>query len=174
MGTQYKTLADKDIKLIEAAKVFFIASASGAEVNLSPKGYDSLRIIDDKTLLYLDWPGSGNRTARDIEAGGNVTIMFTAFTGAPRITRCFCKGELIEKDNQKFGELFKNFDGVDSSQIRRLILFHINAVEKSCGEAVPFMDYKEERPALHEWAQKMSAKGKLAKYIADHATPPKL
>ena len=174
MGTQYKTLTDKDVAFIKEQKVFFIASSSVAEVNLSPKGYDCLRVLDDKTLLYLDYPGSGNRTARDIEAGGQITIMFTAFTGKARITRCFCKGELVEKDNQKFADLFARFDGVDESLIRRLILFSVEAVEKSCGESVPFMEFRGERDILKTWAKKMVSKNKLAKYILDHAKPPKL
>lgn len=174
MADQYKTLTDEDISFIGEQKVFFIASSSVAEVNLSPKGYDCLRVIDEKTLLYLDYPGSGNRTARDIENGGKVTVMFTAFTGEARITRCFCTGELIEKDDQRFGELFARFEGVEEVLIRRLILFSVETVEKSCGISVPVMEYKSERGGLKKWAKGMSDKGKLEIYIKENATPPEL
>ena len=103
-----------------------------------------------------------------------MTIMFTAFTGKARITRCFCKGELVEKDDQKFADLFARFDGVDESLIRRLILFSVVAVEKSCGESVPFMEYKGDRDILKTWAKKMAKKSALGKYILDHTKPPKL
>jgi|GEM_PF-6416734 len=37
MGKQYKSLNDKDIEFIKKQKLFYIASCSGQEVNLSPK-----------------------------------------------------------------------------------------------------------------------------------------
>ena len=33
------------------------------------------------TILYLDFPGSGNRTYRDAMAGGEFTLVFNAFEG---------------------------------------------------------------------------------------------
>lgn len=174
MSERYKGLAPKDKALIEESKVFFIASCSGKEVNLSPKGYDAIRIVDDNTLLYLDWPGSSARTARDIEADGEVTVLFTSFADEPRIVRLFCKGELVEKDDPRFADLFAQFDGTDATLIRRLTLFHIRTVEKSCGESVPQMEFVAERPSLKRWSAGMVSKGKLEEYIRDHAEPPEV
>jgi hypothetical protein len=43
MGKQYKTLKPEDADFIKEQKVFFVASSSGKEVNLSPKGYQCLK-----------------------------------------------------------------------------------------------------------------------------------
>ena len=35
----------------------------------------------------------------------------------------------------------------------------IDLVQTSCGYAVPFMDFKEDRQVLHNWAEKRGAQG---------------
>lgn len=174
MGTQYEALRAEDCAFVETAKLFFIASCSTHEVNLSPKGYDTLKIRDNRTLIYLDYPGSGNRTARDIREGGTVTLMWCAFEGAPKILRCFCEGELIEPDDMEFEAYASHFAGIDAKSVRRIIRFNIRAVESSCGMSVPLMAYEGERPALREWAEDMAEAGRLWEYIAEHDAPPKL
>ena len=37
-------------------------------------------------------------------------------------------------------------------QTRQLIVIDVEKVQTSCGYAVPFMDYREERPTLKIWA----------------------
>ena len=124
MATLQKSLRVDDIDFIKRQKLFFIASVSVAEVNLSPKGYDCLRVIDDKTLLFMDYPGSGNRIARDIRHGGEVTVLFTAFEGLPKILRLFCKGELIEKNDREFEQLFSLFQMVKTKKLNNYIRPH--------------------------------------------------
>ena len=173
MEKQYKKLKQKDIDFIRAQKLFFIASSSGKEVNLSPKGYDSIRILDETTLLYLDFPGSGNRTYRDSAAGGEFTLMFNAFEGPANITKLFCRSEPIEKADPRFEGYLSHFD-VDASYIRQLFLFDIYAVETSCGMGVPYMKYEKERNALKKWAVNMAEEGRLDTYIDEHTEPPSL
>ena len=49
---------------IEKQPVFFVATAAETgRVNVSPKGADSLRIVDDTHLRWLNLSGSGNETA---------------------------------------------------------------------------------------------------------------
>ncbi|MBF0516030.1 MAG: pyridoxamine 5'-phosphate oxidase family protein [Nitrospirae bacterium] len=175
MGRQYDCLTDEDREFIKQQRVFFIASASGKEVNLSPKGYDSIRVIDAKSLLYLDYPGSGDRTARDIRSFGQVTLMFTAFTGKPSILRLFCKGRIVEKTDAIFTtQLLRYFTGCDERLIRRLLIFDIYTVQRSCGKSVPIMEFKGERRDLIEATAKLSDIGTLEKFIEDHKTPPVL
>jgi CO dehydrogenase/acetyl-CoA synthase beta subunit len=59
MGKQYQVLTDENINFIKKQKVFYIASSSGKEVNLSPKGYDSIRVINNSKLIFLNLVGSG-------------------------------------------------------------------------------------------------------------------
>ena len=165
-----RSLRVDDIDFIKRQKLFFIASVSVAEVNLSPKGYDCLRVIDDKTLLFMAYPGSGNRTARDVRQGGEITIVFTAFEGKPKILRLFCKGELIKKDDSEFEQLFSLFDE-KADFVRRLIRLNIYAVEVSCGFGVPKFDFICNRTEQKAWLRQMAKDGKLQRYIEDHKHP---
>ena len=171
MGKQYEKLSDFDIKFINEQKLYFIASCSDQEVNLSPKGYDTIYIHDDKTLYMLDFPGSGNRTASDIQKDGKITILFQAFEGKPRIVRLFCKGKCIQKNEDAF-EVPNSYFDVQKDVIRQIFKFTIQTVESSCGMSIPFMSYDKDRDELKDWAAKMSESDKLKPYIDDHEIPP--
>jgi len=173
MGKQYKTLKAKDIAFIKQQKVFFLASCSGKEVNLSPKGYDTLYVLDEETILYLDFPGSGNRTYRDAVAGGEFTLMFNAYEGKANITKLFCKAEVLGKDDVDFKRYLEYFN-VEASYVRQIFVFKIYAVETSCGDGVPYMSFEGERESLREWSMKMAKNGKLEQYMKDHEVPPEL
>ena len=174
MGTQYKELKEKDKSFIKKQKLFYIASSSGQEVNLSPKGYDSIRVLDSKTILYLDFPGSGNRTGRDIKNGGEITLVFNSFEESEaKILRIFAKGEIIDLENSLFSTFVEKFK-TESKYIRQFMLFNIYAVETSCGESVPIMKFERTRTELFDWIKKMELKGKLVEYIENHKIPPNL
>lgn len=171
MGKQYKELTEGDIEFINQQKLFFIASSSSHEVNLSPRGYDSIWIKNCSTLYMLDLPGSGNRTARDSKANGNFTLLFTAFEGDPHLVRLFCKAKVIAKHEADFNALFEHFDSARSI-VRQIFEFTILQVESSCGMSVPIMKYEEDRNALKEWAVDMAEGGDLKRYMQEHEIPP--
>lgn len=172
MGQRYEKLSQSDKEFIANQHIFFIASASnGGEVNLSPRGYDCFRVTGDNEAVFLDYVGSGNRTARDIEADGEVTVMFTAFEGKPRILRLFCKGEVVDKNDEASRKLF---EGTDFTGMRVFIKLRIYCVEHSCGMSVPLMEYKGEREQLREWCVKGELEGKIDEYNAKNGTPPDL
>ena len=174
MGTQYSELTKEDISFISRQHVFYIASSSGQEVNLSPKGYDSIRVLDENRLLYLDYPGSGNRTARDIENGGEVTLVFNSFLNSEaKILRIFAKGEIISTESDDALKYASRF-GINIEYVRQFMIFRIYAVETSCGEAVPVMKFTMARTGLKDWVKDMEKKGEIDKYIKDHETPPSL
>jgi len=170
MGKQYKVLTDKDIKFIKAQKLFYIASSSGKEVNLSPKGYDSIRIINNRTLLYLSYPGSGNRTHRDAVSNGEFTLVFNSFDEKPMILRLFCKAKVVEDTSNKFYEYLELFNEKEKF-IRNFFIFEIYAVESSCGETVPYMEFKEERSSLKKWMVNMDKSDKLETYKEKYFAP---
>ena len=173
MGKQYKSLTQQDIEFIKKQKLFYIASCSKHEVNLSPRGYDSIYVKDENTLYMIDYLGSGNRTARDISQDGEVTLVFNAFENAPKILRLFCKGEVVFKEDEKFTQISKNFsENMDA--IRQAFIFNIYAVETSCGMGVPIMEYKEERPQVRDFALKKHKAGEFEEYVKDHEVPPNL
>jgi hypothetical protein len=174
MGTQYKELKEKDKLFIAKQKLFYVASSSGQEVNLSPKGYDSIRVLDSKTILYLDFPGSGNRTGRDIENDGEITLVFNSFEESEaHILRIFAKGEIINLENSRFSEFVEKFE-TKSKYIRQFMIFNIYAVETSCGESVPIMRFERTRTALFDWVKNIESQGTLLEYIKTHKNPPTL
>jgi len=173
MGKQYKTLTDDDIKFIKNQHLFYLASSSDAEVNLSPKGYDSIRIIDSSSLVFMNYPGSGNRTYRDAVNDGQFTLVFNSYEGDAKILRLFCKATIIKSCNEKFDRYLKIFDE-QKNLVRDFFEFHIYAVESSCGEAIPYMEYKGERKSLKNWVKKMDKNDKLQEYKQNHFMPPNL
>lgn len=173
MGKQYKVLTDRDKEFIKKQKLFYIASCSEQEVNLSPKGYDTIRVLSENTLVYMDYPGSGNRTHRDTKNNGEFTILFNAYEGKAMILRLFCKAKLVEEKSKEFSHFLELF-GEKESVVRNFFIFDIYGVESSCGDSVPYMEYKGDRDSLKNWAVKMDSNGKLEKYIQDHTIPPSM
>ena len=171
MGKQYKVLTDKNIEFIKQQKLFYIASSSGKEVNLSPKGYDTIRALNNNSLVFLAYPGSGNRTYTDALNDGEFTLVFNSYDKKPMILRLFCKAKILEDKSQDFYhylELFKEKE----SLVRNFFIFEIYGVESSCGDAIPYMEYKEDRNLLKNWMVKMDNSNKLETYKEEHFTPP--
>ena len=54
MSDHYSKFNQEHIEFIRAQKMFFVATApsNNGKVNLSPKGYDTIRIISDNKVLY--------------------------------------------------------------------------------------------------------------------------
>ena len=64
MAKFFESLLPEHAAFIARQKMFFIATqAPTGRINLSPKGLDSLRVLDDRTVAYIDLTGSGAETA---------------------------------------------------------------------------------------------------------------
>jgi hypothetical protein len=81
MAKLYSSLNEDLQKFISEQKLFFTATApKSGRINLSPKGIDTFRCINNKTVAYLDLTGSGNETAAhlhsqaDPENDGRMTV----------------------------------------------------------------------------------------------------
>jgi len=173
MGKQYKELTDEDIIFIKKQKIFYIASSSGKEVNLSPKGYDSIRIINNSKLIFLNLIGSGNRTNRDSENNGEFTLVFNSFEEESKILRIFCKANILKKDDIEYNQYINLFD-VNHKIVNSILEFNIYAVEINCGDGIPYMEYKGERNILKDVLIKMSDENKLESYKRKKQVPPNL
>ena len=152
MASTYAQLNDKLIAFIVRQKMFFVGTAplsAEGSVNLSPKGYDSLAIIDNHTIAYLDLGGSGIETHAHVRENGRITLMFCAFEGAANIVRVYGRGETITFDDPGFAEKLALFPGF--TRARGVVTVHITRVSDSCGWAVPFYDYRGERDQLRRW-----------------------
>ena len=98
MGTVLDSIDDDLAAWIEAQPVFFVATApSGPDghVNLSPKGYDTLRVLGPDSVAYVDLTGSGVETIAHLRENGRITLMLCAFEGPPKIVRLYGTGEVV-------------------------------------------------------------------------------
>ena len=153
MAKVIDSLDDALIDWIAEQRVFFVATAPsgpGGHVNLSPKGYDAFRVIDPVTVAYLDLTGSGVETIAHLRDNGRITIMFCAFEGPPRILRLFGAGEVLLPGTEAYDELAPRFGS--KAGTRAIIRARLDRLQTSCGYSVPFMDFREERPTLAQWA----------------------
>ncbi|MFJ5549029.1 pyridoxamine 5'-phosphate oxidase family protein [Streptomyces sp. NPDC093225] len=152
MGKIYERIDGRLRTFIEAQPVFFTATAPLAgdgHINLSPKGRaGTLVVIDEQTLAYLDFGGSGAETIAHVRENGRITLMWCAFDGPPNIVRVHGEGEAVFRDDPRWPALIGLFEAVDGPSARAVILVHANRISDSCGYAVPFMGYREER-TLH-------------------------
>ncbi len=152
MSQSYETLDDKLIAFIRRQKIFFVGTAplsAEGSVNISPKGYDSLAILDERTLAYLDLGGSGIETHAHVRENGRITLMFCAFEGAANIVRVYGRGEAVSFDDPGFAAAMRHFPAFERA--RGVITIHVERVMDSCGWGVPFFDYKGEREQLLRW-----------------------
>lgn len=164
MGDVYDVIDQTLSEFIQRQKVFFVATAPLSEnglVNLSPKGLDSLRILDDRTVVYLDLTGSGIETVAHLKENGRIVLMFCEFEGAPKIVRLHGRGEVIERSHEDFEKLrqcFPEFVG-----LRSFIRVRCDRVSDSCGWGVPRYEFKEPRSQLIAWAENKGVDG-VAQY----------
>ena len=151
MGKRYNRIPDKLQTFIQKQKIFFVATArSEGTINLSPKGLDSLRIINETKVVWLNLTGSGNETAAHLLENSRMTIMFCAFEGNPMILRLYGAAKIYHPRDEAFGQYIDQFP--PNPGARQIIKLEIDMVQTSCGFAVPFMDFKEERSRLKDWA----------------------
>jgi hypothetical protein len=139
------------IKFIKAQKMFFTATAPiNGRINLSPKGIDTFRCLDNNTVGYLDLTGSGNETSAHIQENGRMTVMFCSFSDKPLILRLYGQGEVVKLGSEKWNELIPNF--IRDFGERQIILLHVESLQTSCGFGVPIYELVEERQTLTDWA----------------------
>ncbi len=161
MAKFYSELNESLRQFIEEQKIFFTATApSAGRINLSPKGMDTFRCIDNQTVAYLDLTGSGNESASHLHENGRMTIMFCSFSDKPLILRLYGKGRVIMPRHlvewESFYSLFEPIPGQ-----RQIIVLDIDSAQTSCGYGVPLYELKQERPTLKEWAMKKGDEGIL-------------
>lgn len=158
MAKFYPHLTTELREFIQQQHLFFVASAPNqGRVNLSPKGMDSLRCLNDSEIAYLDLTGSGNETAAHVLENGRITIMVCSFTEKPLILRIYGQGKPIRPRDAKWEELYPLFPSI--AGVRQIMQVAIDSVQTSCGFAVPFFEFQGERQVLAEWAEKKGESG---------------
>lgn len=138
---------------ISEQPIFFVGTApltGDGHVNVSPKGLDSLRVVDESTVRYLDLLGSGAETAAHVFENGRITLMFCAFQGPPRILRLFGRGSVHTRGSEGYEHRVADFGDVPRSA-RAIVEVSVDRVQTSCGFGVPLMDLVGQRDRLVAW-----------------------
>lgn len=143
--------------------VFFVATAAAdARINLSPKGMDCFRVLDDRTVAYLDVAGSGNETNAHLIADGRITIMFCAFDNPALIFRIYGRGRPVLPQDDEWADLAANFTLLPGT--RQIFVVAVEQVQTSCGWGVPYMAFERERPTLSKYHTANGDATRFAKY----------
>jgi pyridoxamine 5'-phosphate oxidase-like protein len=158
---QFETIGAEHRAFIERQRVFFVATAApGSRINISPKGLDSLRVLDERTVVYLDLTGSGIETAAHIKADGRLTFMFCAFEGPPLILRLYGQGRVLPRGQREYTALLaSHFGGGERDGARQMVRLDVELVLTSCGYGVPSLEFRSERTGLDAWAAHKGAAG---------------
>jgi predicted pyridoxine 5'-phosphate oxidase superfamily flavin-nucleotide-binding protein len=169
VGREYDRIDDHWRDWIARQPLFFVGSAPLAgdgHVNVSPKGpRGSLRVLDDRTIAYLDVVGSGAETIAHVRDNGRIVVMFCAFDGPPKIVRLHGRGEVLEPGDSRFAELLARFEPPEHA-LRSLIRVEVERIADSCGYGVPLMQFEGKRSQYDAWVDKKLRDGGLDEYVA--------
>lgn len=161
MGTGHR-LNNTLTAFVKRQPMFFVATADVAgRVNVSPKGMDTLRVVDDSRIIWLNL--SGNETAAHVWATRRMTLMFCAFDGDALILRLYGQAEVYLPRDAEWQDLVAAFPEIAGS--RQIFDLTIDLVQTSCGTGVPIMEYKRPRAdtELVPFCAEMGEKG-VAEY----------
>lgn len=129
---------------IEGCELFFVGTAAPeGRVNVSPKGLDTLRILSDTRVVWLNLSGSGNETAAHLREADRMTLMFCAFKGEARILRVYGRARVLHPRDEGFEDLAAMFR--EMAGTRQIFDLDIDMVQSSCGSGVPIMRFERQR-----------------------------
>jgi hypothetical protein len=166
MGKVYERIDDRMRDWILAQPLVFVATAPLAEdghVNVSPKGGAGVvAVLDETTVAYLDYTGSGVETIAHLGENGRITLMWCAFSGPPKIVRVHGRGSAVLPGASGWAELATRFPGVDTPGVRSIIVVRAERISDSCGYGVPLMELQGDREVLAKWAENKGRDGVVA------------
>lgn len=133
--------------MIGRQAVFFVATAAAeGRINLSPKGYDSFRVLGPNRVAYLDLGGSGNETHAHLLADGRITVMMCNFENPALILRLYGRGRPVLPVDSEWADLASHFTILAGT--RQIFDIAVDCVQTSCGWGVPIMALDRERATL--------------------------
>lgn len=166
VGRTFEGIDDPLRAWIAAQSLFFVGTAplaADGHVNVSPKGpIGSLRVVDARTVAYLDTIGSGAETLAHLRENGRIVVMLCAFVGPPRILRLYGRGEAVLPGSPTFAEMIERlaFDDAGVPEARRaIVVIRLDRIADSCGYGVPRMQYRGERSQMRAWGERKLAAG---------------
>ena len=132
------------IDFIQAQQLFFVATATAdGRVNMSPKGLESLRVVSETKIIWLNLSCSGNETAAHVRELPRMTLMFCAFEGDAMILRVYGRAKVLHPADVGWYQLIAQFPKMAGS--RQILELDIDLVQTSCGTGVPIMGFVADR-----------------------------
>jgi len=166
MAKQYPGITTDLQNFIKQQKIFFVGTAAQeGRINISPKGMDTFRIVNENKIYWLNLTGSGNETAAHLAENDRMTIMFCAVEGEPMILRLYGQAKVIHPRDSQWDKLISLFPPIAGA--RQVIEVEVDLAQKSCGMGVPCFDYVADRDFLKRWAEKRGKK-RLRKFWRDN------
>ena len=152
MSKWFTSITSEMREFIAEQKVFFVATAPHqGRINLSPKGMDTFRVLDETRAIYLDITGSGNETAAHLLDDGRLTIMFCSFDKTADITRLYGHGRAVHPHDEEWKQYLAMFP--HEPGVRQIIEIKVESAMTSCGYGVPRLQGLEERDTLRKYWQ---------------------
>lgn len=165
MSEFFTALTDDHLAFITRQPMFFVATAAAeGRINLSPKGYDVVRVLAPDRLAYLDLGGSGNETQAHLAADGRITLMFCAFDNPALILRVYGRGNFVIAGDPAYPALAARFPKLPGA--RQIFEIAVESVQTSCGWGVPKMTLDQPRETLVKYHRQADPEERLAR-IAD-------
>lgn len=144
MTSSSARLSNWQISFIREQPLFFVATAARTgRVNLSPKGMDTLRVLQPSRILWLSLSGSGNETAAHLLENPRMTLMFCAFEGAAGILRVYGSARAVYASSPDWRDLSGLFPEMPGA--RQIFDLSVDLVQTSCGTGVPVMRFDHQR-----------------------------
>ena len=140
----WNKLSERLTNFIEKQPLFFVATAGhDGRVNMSPKGMNTLKVVDDNHISWLSLSGSGNETAAHVLENERMTLMFCAFEGDALILRTYGMAKAIYPRDDEWSSSIAEFPEIAGS--RQIFKLTIDLVQTSCGTGIPIMQYQKSR-----------------------------
>ena len=166
MGKLYKQLTDELADFIRRQKLFFVGTAAcDGRVSVSPKGMDTLRVVAEDRVVWLNLTGSGNETAAHLRENDRITLMFCALEGDPLILRLYGHARIFHPYDAEWDSLLPLFPPIPGA--RQIVDMAVDMAQTSCGFGVPLFEFKAERDQLEKWAMKKGPEG-IRQYWAEN------
>ena len=158
MSQQFPGISSSIKSFIEKQKIYFVGTADvDGRVNLSPKGSDSLRVLDGNRVAWMNLTGSGNETAAHLLGVNRITMMFCSFEEKPIILRLYGTAKVVHPIDVEWSALNALFPS--NLGARQIFDVSVNIVQTSCGFQVPYYEYQGERDMLEKWSIKRGREG---------------
>ena len=158
MADFYDQIDDERRAFIERQHVFFVATApsdpDAGFPNLSPKGRTLVRVLGPNLVGWLDYPGSGNETAKHTAENGRITLMFCSFEATAGIVRVYGRGRAADLDDPLLARHREAFRDDAHPYVRQAFFVDVESVQTSCGYAVPRYEFRSDRDTLDKYCER--------------------